>query len=157
MRFRADRKGGVLGKHVSDWKKANATAEEQLGLLDLTIDPSALMGDLTVVEREIVEIVKAVSSKARIIVMDEPTAAMTPNEVDVLFDMLTNLRFELQEAAALQPDFFQFGVRGAQNSVARVHFGDKLRLCHNVHVPFPFLGLSYWHIARYGRFVKSSD
>jgi ribose transport system ATP-binding protein len=85
-------RGGVLGSHVIDWKKANATAEEQLGMLDLTIDPSALMGDLTVVEREIVEIVKAVSSKARIIVMDEPTAAMTPNEVDVLFDIVNTLR-----------------------------------------------------------------
>ena len=85
-------KGGFLGKHVIDWKQANATAEQQLGMLDLTIDPSALMGDLTVVEREIVEIVKAVSSNARIIVMDEPTAAMTPNEVDILFDIVNTLR-----------------------------------------------------------------
>jgi len=85
-------KDGFLSKHMIDWKKANATAEQQLGMLDLTIDPSALMGDLTVVEREIVEIVKAVSSNARIIVMDEPTAAMTPNEVDILFDIVNTLR-----------------------------------------------------------------
>ena len=85
-------KGGFLGKHVIDWKKANTLAEEQLGMLDLDIDPSALMGNLTVVEREIVEIVKAVSSNARIIVMDEPTAAMTPNEVDILFDIVNTLR-----------------------------------------------------------------
>ena len=50
------------------------------------------MGDLSVVEREIVEIVKAVSSKARIIVMDEPTAAMTPHEVDILFEIVETLR-----------------------------------------------------------------
>jgi ABC-type sugar transport system ATPase subunit len=85
-------KNGFLGKHMVDWKKANAIAEEQLGMLDLTIDPTALMGDLTVVEREIVEIVKAVSSNARIIVMDEPTAAMTPNEVELLFDIVNTLR-----------------------------------------------------------------
>jgi ribose transport system ATP-binding protein len=50
------------------------------------------MGDLSVVEREIVEIVKAMSAKARIVVMDEPTAALTPNEVDRLFGLVESLR-----------------------------------------------------------------
>ncbi|MCP4166427.1 MAG: sugar ABC transporter ATP-binding protein [Chloroflexi bacterium] len=86
------RKTGAVGKYVIDWKQARRTAEQQLGMLDLTIDPMALMGDLTVVEREIVEIVKAVSSNARIIVMDEPTAAMTPHEVEMLFEIVNTLR-----------------------------------------------------------------
>jgi ribose transport system ATP-binding protein len=83
---------GFLKKHVVDWKKARVIAEEQLDMLNLTIDPTALMGSLTVVEREIVEIVKAVSSNARIIVMDEPTAAMTPREVEHLFEIVNRLR-----------------------------------------------------------------
>ncbi|MCO6452796.1 MAG: sugar ABC transporter ATP-binding protein [Caldilineales bacterium] len=86
------RANGRLGRFVVDWKKAKALAEEQLSLLELSINPQALMGELSVVEREIVEIVKAVSSNARIIVMDEPTAAMTPHEVELLFDIINTLR-----------------------------------------------------------------
>jgi ribose transport system ATP-binding protein len=86
------RRAGRLGRYVIDWRKARTIAEEQLGLLEITINPQALMGDLTVVEREIVEIVKAVSSQAKIIVMDEPTAAMTPREVDLLFEIVETLR-----------------------------------------------------------------
>lgn len=86
------RRAGRLGRYVVDWRRAQAMAEEQLGLLEITINPQALMGDLTVVEREIVEIVKAVSSQAKIIVMDEPTAAMTPREVDLLFEIMETLR-----------------------------------------------------------------
>ena len=86
------RRSGILGRYVVDWRRARAMAEEQLGLLEITINPQALMGDLTVVEREIVEIVKAVSSQAKIIVMDEPTAAMTPREVDLLFEIVETLR-----------------------------------------------------------------
>ena len=50
------------------------------------------MRDLSVVERQIVEIVKALSAEAQIIVMDEPTAALTPHEVDLLFRIIRNLR-----------------------------------------------------------------
>ena len=67
-------------------------AREFLRLLEVDIDPAALMGDLTVVEREIVEIVKALSTQARIVVMDEPTAALTPHEVALLFKIIENLR-----------------------------------------------------------------
>ena len=49
------------------------------------------MINLSVVERQIVEVVKAISAKARIIVMDEPTAAFPPNEVALLFDSIRSL------------------------------------------------------------------
>lgn len=75
-----------------DWNKAYAMAAEYLNLLKVDIDPRTLMRDLTVVQREIVEIVKAVSKSARIIVMDEPTAALTPLEVKQLFGIIENLR-----------------------------------------------------------------
>src|SRR5205085_137217 len=64
-----------------DWKRAHEQASEQLKLLKVNIDPAKLMMNLTVVERQIVEVVKAISGNARIIVMDEPTAAFPPNEV----------------------------------------------------------------------------
>lgn len=86
------RRGGLLGTYVIDWSQAYRVARQNLGLLDVEIDPQALMGNLSVVEREIVEIVKAVGAQARIIVMDEPTAALTPHEVALLFQIIENLR-----------------------------------------------------------------
>jgi ribose transport system ATP-binding protein len=83
---------GVLGGRLVDWRAAHKTAAEFLHLLEIDIDTHALMGDLTVVEREIVEIVKALSTRARIVVMDEPTAALTPHEVSLLFKIIENLR-----------------------------------------------------------------
>ncbi len=83
---------GWLGKYVVDWDEAYRMTEEHLGMLNISIDPRTRMGDLSVVEREIVEIVKAVSFKAKIIVMDEPTAALTPHEVDLLFEIIATLR-----------------------------------------------------------------
>ena len=75
-----------------DWPRAYDIAAEYLNLLDVQIDPRTLMRDLTVVQREIVEIVKATSQQASIIVMDEPTAALTPPEVEHLFGIIENLR-----------------------------------------------------------------
>jgi ribose transport system ATP-binding protein len=86
------RQNGRIGKYLVDWSKAYQTARDHLGLLDIKIDPRARMGNLSVVEREIVEIVKAVSTNAKIIVMDEPTAALTPHEVDLLFQIVDALR-----------------------------------------------------------------
>jgi ribose transport system ATP-binding protein len=83
---------GVVGSFLVDWPRARAIALERLSLLDLPIDPNRKMRELSVVERQIVEIVKALSAEARIIVMDEPTAALTPPEVELLFRIIRNLR-----------------------------------------------------------------
>jgi rhamnose transport system ATP-binding protein len=74
-----------------DWAAARQIATERLQLLNLQIDPDVTMRSLSVVERQIVEIVKALSADARIIVMDEPTAALTPPEVSRLFDIIRSL------------------------------------------------------------------
>ena len=83
---------GALGQMVIDWGRTYEIAAKYLQMLDVQIDPRAQMRDLSVVEREIVEIVKALSGNARIIVMDEPTAALTPREVTLLFGIIQNLR-----------------------------------------------------------------
>jgi ABC-type sugar transport system ATPase subunit len=82
---------GPVGRHIIDWKAARALAQERLRLLDLSIDPDVHMKALSVVERQIVEIVKALSAEAQIIVMDEPTAALTPAEVERLFRIIRSL------------------------------------------------------------------
>ena len=86
------RRGAGWRKYLIDWPAAYKLAEQHLGMLDVKIDPQARMGDLSVIEREIVEIVKAVSARARIVVMDEPSAALTPHEVDLLFQIVESLR-----------------------------------------------------------------
>ncbi|WP_282609962.1 ABC transporter ATP-binding protein [Pelagibius sp. Alg239-R121] len=57
----------------------------------LTVDPDARVGDLSVGERQRVEILKALYRDARILIMDEPTAVLTPQETEVLFDTLRRL------------------------------------------------------------------
>ena len=84
-------RSGLLGHFFVDWTTAYAQAADQLKLLKVNIDPKQLMSSLSVVERQIVEVVKAISAKARIIVMDEPTAAFPPNEVTLLFESIRTL------------------------------------------------------------------
>ena len=61
-------------------QEANRTCE-LFARLGVEIDPESLCRDLTVAQQQIVEIAKALAQDARIIVMDEPTAALTPREV----------------------------------------------------------------------------
>jgi ribose transport system ATP-binding protein len=86
------RRSGPLGRYLVDWPKAHQLAREFLQMLEVDIDPRSQMRKLSVVEREIVEIVKALSTQAKIVVMDEPTAALTPHEVTLLFDIIQTLR-----------------------------------------------------------------
>ncbi len=60
----------------------------------LAVDPDALVGDLAVGLRQRVEILKALVRGARILILDEPTAVLTPAEADQLFAMLATLRAE---------------------------------------------------------------
>jgi ABC-type sugar transport system ATPase subunit len=85
------RRTGVLNWMI-DWQQMNRLAREALALLNVEIPPTTKMRDLSVVEREIIEIVKALSRQARIIVMDEPTAALTPPEVQRLFGIIRGLQ-----------------------------------------------------------------
>ena len=55
----------------------------------LKVDPDAIVGDLSVGQQQRVEILKALVRGARILVLDEPTGVLTPQEADRLFDILT--------------------------------------------------------------------
>lgn len=75
-----------------DWKDLHGRAEELLARLDADFDPRALMGNLSVAQQQIVEIAKALSSNARIIIMDEPTAPLTNRESEDLYRTTESLR-----------------------------------------------------------------
>ena len=65
---------------------------ELFARIGVEIDPDKLCSELSVAEQQIVEIAKALSQNARIIVMDEPTAALTPREVEGLLEVVRELR-----------------------------------------------------------------
>jgi ribose transport system ATP-binding protein len=65
---------------------------EVLASLDLQIDPDAIVKHLGVAQQQMVEIAKALSLDARLIIMDEPTATLTSHEIDRLFETIDRLR-----------------------------------------------------------------
>lgn len=69
-------------------ERSVSEASEKYGI---EVDPAALVKNLSVGERQRVEILKALYRNARILIMDEPTAVLVPQEVDVLFESLTRL------------------------------------------------------------------
>ena len=77
-----------------DWKRMHARAKELLMSLGSNIDPHRLMTDLSVAEQQIVEISKAVSANAEIVIMDEPTAALSKRECEELYRITEQLRDE---------------------------------------------------------------
>ncbi len=66
-------------------------AERALAELGLDIDPNTRLGDLSTAERQLVAIARTVSSDGRIVLMDEPTAALTQDEIDSLLDTIRRL------------------------------------------------------------------
>lgn len=65
---------------------------ELLSSIGLTISPSARISDLTIAEQQMVEIVKAVSRQARVLIMDEPTAVLTEAETNLFFQQVEKLK-----------------------------------------------------------------
>ena len=78
--------GGIL----NDDRLLNHTATELLQRLGVDIDPKVQVGRLTVAQQQMVEIAKALSFNASVLIMDEPTAALTETEVDTLFRIIHN-------------------------------------------------------------------
>lgn len=70
----------------------NKKAKELFKLLNIDINPKETMGNLTVGRQQMVEIAKAISSDAKVIVFDEPTAALTEKEIEDLFKIIRDLR-----------------------------------------------------------------
>ncbi len=84
---REPRRAGFVDKKGME-RRTRALLED-LGVA--FIDPSSRVGSLTVAEQQIVEIVKALSFDARVIIMDEPTAALSDHEVELLYAIIRKL------------------------------------------------------------------
>ncbi|MCQ6560691.1 sugar ABC transporter ATP-binding protein [Paenibacillus mendelii] len=75
-----------------DWKKLRQDTQRLLDLLGCRFAPDELIGNLSIADKQLVEIAKALSKEAKVLVMDEPTAALTAKEVDNLFRVIRGLK-----------------------------------------------------------------
>jgi ribose transport system ATP-binding protein len=73
-------------------KLVNANAADVLKQFAVAIDPKKLVQELSIAEQQIIEIAKAVSKNLKILIMDEPSAPLSVSEVDVMFDIIKQLK-----------------------------------------------------------------
>ncbi|HEX9074752.1 MAG TPA: sugar ABC transporter ATP-binding protein [Anaerolineae bacterium] len=77
---------------VLDEKQTNEKAQQIFELMHLNLNPRIKVSDLTVAKQQQVEIAKALSFNSKVLIMDEPTAALTESEIDELFRIIRQLR-----------------------------------------------------------------
>jgi ribose transport system ATP-binding protein len=75
-----------------DKKKIQAESARLLALLDLPLDPRTPVKQLSIAQKQMVEVAKALSQNAKLIIMDEPTSSLTEHETVKLFDVSRNLK-----------------------------------------------------------------
>jgi len=75
-----------------DYKKLYQDTEDVLDMLGVNIDPKSKIKDLNIGSQQMVEIAKAVSQDAEILVMDEPTSSLTNQEIEILFKLIERLK-----------------------------------------------------------------
>ncbi len=85
--------GGQFVRPI-DYDRMNAEAKRWLNDLGLDVDPRTPVSQLSVAKMQLVEIAKALSLRSRVLLLDEPTASLTPHETITLFTLLQKLRDE---------------------------------------------------------------
>ncbi len=81
----------LMGPFGIDSGKMRKEAQQMLDQFDLGIDAGELVGNLSIAQQQMVEIVKAISFNCKILVMDEPTSSISDREVEALFEIMRNL------------------------------------------------------------------
>ena len=84
----------LSGKITLDNRRMRQEAKQILDDLKIDIDPDQTVGDLPVSKQQMVEIAKALSINAKILIMDEPTSALTAKEIEDLFRIIRKLKSE---------------------------------------------------------------
>ncbi len=75
-----------------DWKQVYADSQIHLDLIESKLDPRQKVGDLSVGQKQIVEIAKAISNDSRVLILDEPTASLSEKETEQLFKVIRTLQ-----------------------------------------------------------------
>ncbi len=74
------------------WRQLYQDAKKVLDDLGFDIDPKALTGSLSTAHQQLIEIAKAITYNARVLIMDEPTSALSPTEINNLFNVIKMLK-----------------------------------------------------------------
>ncbi len=82
----------MKGVRFVDFKKMQEDAQKLLDSFELDIRSETEVSDLTIAQQQIIEIIKALSFNAKILVMDEPTSSLSEKDVDFLFDNIRKLK-----------------------------------------------------------------
>lgn len=82
----------LMRAKVINWNKIYVEAQKWLDHIGLNIDPQTKVGDLTVGKQQLIEIAKALTKEIDILILDEPTAALTESDVEILINLLNDLR-----------------------------------------------------------------
>ena len=77
-----------------DWRKIIKISKKYLDIVGLDLDPKTIIGKISVAQKQLVEIAKALASKTKILLLDEPTSSLTEKEVDSLFEIIVKLKEE---------------------------------------------------------------
>jgi rhamnose transport system ATP-binding protein len=122
------------------WREMTSDARRLMDLLGVKIDVTRLMRGLSIADQQMVEIARALASDSRLIIMDEPTAPLTPKEVETLFGIARRLRDEgrtivfithrLEEVRALcdRVTIFRDGNKVATDTIQNLSDQDIIRL-----------------------------
>ena len=122
------------------WAQMTREARGLMDLLGVKIDVTRPMRGLSIADQQMVEIARALASDSRLIIMDEPTAPLTPKEVETLFDIARRLRDEgrtivfishrLEEVRALcdRVTIFRDGNKITTDTIANLSDADIIRL-----------------------------
>lgn len=89
-----DKMGKFTKYGFVDWKKVNETAKIYMERVGLDLDPTTSVQNLSAAHKQMIQIAKALSSEAKVLMLDEPTSSLTQYEADILFDILRKLRDE---------------------------------------------------------------
>ncbi|MBE2270894.1 MAG: sugar ABC transporter ATP-binding protein [Anaerolinea sp.] len=76
---------------ILNWNTMAQRAREAMALVDLHVSPSALVRDLSISQRQMIEIARALSANARLIIMDEPNSSLSDAETERLFQLIRSL------------------------------------------------------------------
>lgn len=82
----------VEGKKTINWGKSRKMAIDAMNEIGAHIDPNILLERLSVANKQIVAICRAIFNDAKLIILDEPTTALTANEIEKLFKVIRNLK-----------------------------------------------------------------
>ncbi len=85
---------GEKSGRLVDYRHYNQVASDAFKKIGIYIDPKKEVGELTTAEQQLVEIAKSISKGVKLLVLDEPTAAITDNEIEGLFQVMETLKKE---------------------------------------------------------------